>query len=148
MTVLIRKPTQADFGAWKTLFAAYIKFYRASIPDEIMSKTWARIHDEQENINGLVAEVDGQLVGLTHFLYHDSTWSDRKSCYLQDLFVAKSARGSGIARQLIIGVEAEAEAYNAFNLYLLTQQYNSAARSLYDSMLGATPFVVYRKKLP
>ena len=112
--------------------------------DDIETSTWRRIHDEASLVNGLGAEIDGELVGFTHFLFHDSTWSDRYTCYLEDLYVDPSARGSDTAKNLILGVEAAAKEKNAFRVYWHTQQYNSKARSLYDSITPPSSFIVYR----
>ncbi|MEM9774297.1 MAG: GNAT family N-acetyltransferase [Chloroflexota bacterium] len=147
MTITIRPPHLEDHDSWKKLFLAYQKFYRARIPDEVIQHTWERIHDLQADVFGLVAEKDGQLIGLSHYLFHSSTWSNRPNCYLEDLFVNKDTRGSGAARLLIEGVEAAAKDKGAFRLYLHTQEFNSAARSLYDTIMPRSSFIVYRKGL-
>lgn len=144
MSGIVRPLQQTDHDKWKELFAQYTSFYRAMVPDEIVSNTFRRIHDSTSPVNGLGAEVDGVLVGFTHFLYHDSTWSDRPTCYLEDLFVENAARGTDAAKSLILGVEAAAREKNAFRVYWHTQQYNSKARSLYDSITPPSSFIVYR----
>lgn len=145
MTITIRPPQKNEMESWKELFLAYQKFYRARVPDGIIEHTWQRIHNPESEVFGLVAEQNGTLIGITHYLLHATTWNDRPSCYLEDLFVAKSARGSGAAKLLIEGVEADAREKNAFRLYLHTQEFNSAARSLYDTVMPRSSFIVYRK---
>lgn len=147
MSVVIRPPTERDKDRWKALFAAYQKFYRAKIPETVVENTWKRIHDPASNVNALVAEVDGTVVGITHYLFHDSTWSERNNCYLEDLYVDKAARGHDAARKLIDGVEAAARARGAFRVYWHTQVFNGAARSLYDTVTPPSSFIVYRKAL-
>ncbi|MFK7800283.1 MAG: GNAT family N-acetyltransferase [Anaerolineae bacterium] len=145
MTITIRQPRKDEKESWKELFLAYQKFYRARVADEIIDHTWERIHNQDSDVFGLVAEQDGTLIGITHYLLHASTWNDRPSCYLEDLFVTKTARGTGAAKLLIEGVEASARKKNAFRLYLHTQEFNSAARSLYDTIMPRSSFIVYRK---
>ncbi|KEI70944.1 GNAT family N-acetyltransferase [Endozoicomonas elysicola] len=147
MTVIVREPEEADHRQWQDLFSNYQRFYRGHIPPETVDFTWQRIQDPASDMGGLVAELDGQLIGLTHFLYHDSTWNSKKSCYLEDLFVDKQARGCGAARLLIEQVEHIARESGAFRLYWHTQEYNGAARSLYDSIMPPSSFMVYRKNL-
>lgn len=147
MRLIIRPPLQSDKESWKTIFAAYQDFYRAKIAGEIIEKTWERIHEASSSVKALVAELDGNLVGITHYLFHDSTWNVRPNCYLEDLYVDRDARGSDAARKLIEGVELAARARNAFRLYWHTQEYNGAARSLYDSVVPPSSFIVYRKCL-
>jgi len=48
------------------------------------------------------------LIGFAHYLLHRSTWAQVCYCYLEDLFVEPSARGSGAGRALIAAVEAAA----------------------------------------
>ena len=43
-----------------------------------------------------------------NLVFHPSTWSTAPYCYLEDLFVTPSARGTGTARELLDAVFAEA----------------------------------------
>ncbi len=94
---------------------------------------------------GLVAEHDGGLAGLAHAIFHPSTWTTRSYCYLEDLFIARPHRGSGVARALIEGIYAEADRRDADSVYWHTQSYNAPARSLYDQVARSTSFVVYER---
>jgi GNAT superfamily N-acetyltransferase len=76
---------------------------------------------------------------------HPSTWTTSCYCYLEDLFVERSSRGSHIARELIEAVSTEATARGAAHVYWHTQQFNGSARSLYDQMARLTSFVVYER---
>ena len=147
MDVTIREPAAAEEERWRTLFAAYQRFYRASIPPEIVANTWQHILEPGSDVNALLAEVDGEVVGITNYVYHSSTWSDRPNCYLEDLYVDPAARGSDAARKLIEGVEAAARGKDAFRVYWHTQEFNGAARSLYDTITPRSSFIVYRKNL-
>ena len=94
---------------------------------------------------GFVAETDGELKGLVNALVHPSTWTTSCYCYLEDLFVDRDSRGGHIARELIEAVSTEATARGAAHVYWHTQQYNGAARSLYDQVARLTSFVVYER---
>jgi GNAT superfamily N-acetyltransferase len=102
---IIREPSPADREQWDGLFNGYNRFYgrhgSTALPDAVVDATWARIFDPKEPVHALVAEQDGRLVALTHYLYHRSTTAIEMSCYLQDLFTAPESRGQGIARALI-----------------------------------------------
>jgi hypothetical protein len=52
-----------------------------------------RFFDAYEPVHAIVAERDGQLLGLVHYIFHRSTIMIESTCYLQDLFTAESARG-------------------------------------------------------
>ncbi len=133
---------QADRPRWTELWRAYLEFYETELPDTIYEETWARIlHDTA--LHGLAARVDGEIVGITHFLFHNSAWTLTPVCYLQDLFVDRAARGHGAGRALIEAVAERARAQSSARLYWLTQSHNATARALYDRLAKHTGFVRY-----
>ncbi len=145
--VTIRKAEPKDEARWRALWAGYVDFYRASVPEEATAKTWAAILDPASDIGALVAVQDGEVIGLCNYVFHASTWSTQPICYLQDLFVDPTRRGGGAAKKLILACEEEAKAKGAFRLYWQTQEYNAPARSLYDTIVPRSSFIVYRKNL-
>jgi GNAT superfamily N-acetyltransferase len=144
---IIRPAASNDEVRWRALWAGYVAFYRATVSEEATANTWARILDPNSNIDALVAEVDGHVIGICNYLFHDNTWSTQQICYLQDLFVDPAARGGGAAKKLILACEEKAKEKGAFRLYWQTQEYNAAARSLYDTITPRSSFIVYRKNI-
>ena len=142
---IIRPVESNDRQAWEPLWDGYLKFYRAALTSEVTERTWAALCDPTSAVHGLVAEQDGQLVGLAHLIMHPTTWATRPTCYLEDLYVAKPWRGQDIARRLIEAVYAFADGSRAAGVYWLTQEYNAPARSLYDTLARRTSFVVYQR---
>jgi GNAT superfamily N-acetyltransferase len=112
---------------------------------EITDATWGRFFDPVEPVHGLVAEADGQLLGLTHYLFHRSTTALPLTCYLQDLFTSEAARGQGVGRALIEGVYAAAKAAGSTWVYWQTHETNQVARTLYDKLAAHSGFIVYGK---
>jgi len=145
--VVIRPATPQDEPAWRRLFGLYLEFYRASIAEAAVASAWRRILDAQSPVGAFVAQQGDAIIGLANYLFHESTWDERPVCYLQDLYVEPAARGGGAARQLIFACEEAARARGAFRLYWLTQEYNGPARSLYDTIVPRSSFIVYRKNL-
>jgi GNAT superfamily N-acetyltransferase len=149
--VAIRLVQQEDFQAWKLLWDGYNAFYGRSgpttLPADITSMTWSRFFDAYEPVHALVAESDGQLLGLAHFLYHRSTTQLGPSCYLQDLFTLDAARGKGIGRALIEEVYRRASEAGSPRVYWQTHETNATAMQLYDKVAEKSGFVVYRKLL-
>lgn len=143
----IRPLTRADEAAWRRLWAGYLRFYRAELPEAATAATFARLLDPASGMGGLVAEDDGGVVGICNWVIHPSTWSTAPTCYLQDLYVDPAARGSGAARALIEACADLARAKGCFRLYWLTQEFNAPARSLYDTLAQRTSFIVYRRPL-
>jgi GNAT superfamily N-acetyltransferase len=144
---IIRPAAAKDEARWRALWAGYVAFYRAAVSEEATANTWSRILDPDSNVNALVAEVDGHVIGICNYLFHDNTWSTQQICYLQDLFVDPAARGGGAAKKLILACEEKAKEKGAFRLYWQTQEYNAAARSLYDTITPRSSFIVYRKNI-
>lgn len=147
--IVIRSVERQDYDRWLPLWDGYNAFYGRSGPTalapEITATTWARFFDAYEPVHALVAEYDGRLLGLTHYLFHRSTTSIGPTCYLQDLFTAEAARGQGVGRALIDGVYERAQRAGSTRVYWLTHRTNQTAMLLYDKMADNSGFVVYRK---
>ena len=109
--------------------------------------TWARFFDGYEPVHALVAERGGELLGLTHYLFHRSTTVIEPICYLQDLFTSAAARGKGVGRALINGVYEQAQLAGGSRVYWQTHETNHTAMQLYDKVAERSGFVVYRKFL-
>ncbi len=96
-------------------------------------------------MHAALAWLDGRAVGLVHFIYHRSCWTVGDYCYLQDLFVADGLRGSGVGRQLIEHVYAQARAVGASRAHWLTHESNTDAMQLYERIAEPSGFLQYRK---
>jgi GNAT superfamily N-acetyltransferase len=130
-----------DRAAWDVLARGYKAFYRTELPDAAYEETWRRLI-AGDRIHGLGAKLDGELVGIAHYLFHAQTWSD-DVCYLQDLFTAEGVRGRGVARSLIDAVADAARARGAVRYYWLTKADNATARALYDRIAAFKGFLRY-----
>jgi GNAT superfamily N-acetyltransferase len=142
---IIRPARESDFAQWLPLWQGYQEFSRARIPEEVTRITWKRFFDEAEPVHCLVAEREGKLIGLAHYLFHRSTWLAENACYLNDLFVDPSGRRSGVARKLIEAVYEAAERQGARKVYWLTHESNAAARLLYDQVARHRGFIQYER---
>jgi len=133
MSITIRPIAVADKERWLDLYKQYIIFYKSTLPDEQYELTWQRLNSDF-NIDGLVAELDGQVVGLAHYIFRPSTWAENDFCYLEDLFTDPAVRGKGVGRSLIKELEKIALARGAKRLYWTTAPDNETARKLYDKV--------------
>ena len=130
-----------DRARWGELWQGYLTFYKTALPEARYAETWRRLM-AGEGLYGFGAHVDGRLVGITHCLFHASTWAD-DVCYLQDLFAEEALRGRGIGRALIEAVAGMARARGASRLYWMTQDSNATARLLYDRLASNRGFIRY-----
>jgi GNAT superfamily N-acetyltransferase len=147
--LIVRFVTRLDFDRWLPLWDGYNAFYgragATKLSPDITAMTWARFFDAYEPVHGLVAESGGQLLGLTHYLFHRSTTAIAPVCYLQDLFTTEAARGKGVGRALINEVYQQAQLAGSSRIYWQTHETNRAAMQLYDKMAERSGFVIYRK---
>lgn len=144
--VEIRPVTAADEAEWRRLWAAYLDYYETSVPEEVYRTSWSRLlGDDPHDFHGLVAERDGRLVGLVHYLFHRHMWRVEPVIYLQDLYVDPASRGTGAGRALIEAVYAAADQAGCPSVYWLTQDFNLTARTLYDRIGKLTPFIKYQR---
>ncbi len=146
---IIRPVSRQDYDRWLPLWLGYNAFYGRSgataLSPEITAMTWARFFDAYEPVHALVAESDGELLGLTHYLFHRSTTAIAPVCYLQDLFTSEAARGKGVGRTLINGVYEQARLAGSPRVYWQTHETNLTAMQLYNKVAEHSGFVVYRK---
>ena len=146
-SVIVRPVQEGDHAAWMPLWDGYNAFYgrhgATALPAEITRTTWERFFDPREPVFALVAESEGKLLGLTHYLFHRSTTRIELPCYLQDLYTAEHARGRGVGRALIEGVYDAARAAGIRRVYWQTHETNAAGRLLYDKVAKHLGFLVY-----
>lgn len=140
--IVVASIEPADRASWEELARGYKAFYRTPTPDERYEETWRSLHDAGSGFHGLGAYLDGALVGIAHYLMHPLFWYG-DACFLQDLFVAETARGHGAARALIGRVAETARSRGATRLYWTTQEDNHRARLLYDKVARFNGFIRY-----
>lgn len=143
----IRLAGEADYSQWLVLWQGYQAFYKVNIAAAVTLQTWKRFLDPAEPMHCALAERDGVLVGLVHYIYHRSCWTSGDYVYLQDLFAQAELRGQGIGRALIEHVYAAAAQGNAARVWWLTHESNAQAMRLYDQLAEKSGFVQYRKAL-
>ncbi|MEX0307478.1 MAG: N-acetyltransferase family protein [Ruegeria sp.] len=145
-TPTIRPLRPEDRDQWAEMWRDYLAFYETEVPDSTYKSTFARLlGDDPNDFSCFVADLDGQLLGLTHYLFHRHAWKEESVCYLQDLFARPEARGTGVGRALIQAVYDEADKQEAPAVYWLTQENNHTARKLYDRIGKLSPFLKYQR---
>lgn len=147
----IRPVNKLDYEAWLPLWDGYNAFYgrqgQTALDLNITQTTWARFLNDNDPVHAFVAEQNGQLIGLVHFIFHRSTTRLNDVCYLQDLYVHKDLRGAGIGRQLIQAVYDAALKAGTTRVYWQTQDSNTAGRALYNKVAKHLRFIVYSHEL-
>lgn len=136
--------TEKDRAGWEALWRAFCTHFDTDLSPAVNDGLWQRITDPAQPINCLLAfDAQGQPVGLTHYVLHLHTWSLRTICYLEDLYVAPVARGSGAAPRMIAALKQMGERQGWRRIYWHTHEDNYRARSLYDRIARRTDYVRY-----
>jgi len=142
--ITIRPLERSDKPGWLELWKAYLAFYEQDLAPEVSETLFERLHSDAGH-RAFVAVQENELVGLVHYLFHDSTWASSSTCYLEDLYVSEKLRGGGAGRKLIEAVyrAASEEPSASGKVYWHTHDHNTRARQLYDRIGVLSDFVRY-----
>ena len=141
--VRLAGPGDADDVA--RLLAAFRSWYGKDTPsDQVMHGVVTRLlrtRDAEYLLAG-----DGP-DGVAQVRYRLSVWTGVEDCWLEDVFVADSARGRGLGRALVEAVVARARERGCKRVQLDVDADNAPARTLYeavgfrDKAAGGTQFL-------
>lgn len=115
----IFQATPADLEETSYLFDAYRQFYGQE-PDHGAAA-------------GFIAERLANADSVIFLARHETSVAMKRMWYLNDLFVAESARQQGVARALLKRVASFAKETDALTVKLATSISNHPAKSLYES---------------
>ena len=128
-----------DLAELLPLMRAYCEFYGASPSDQALLELSTALIDNPgcEGTQLIAREPAGPAVGFATIFW---SWSTTNACrigVMNDLFVAESARGRGLADQLIEACRAECLRQGARRLVWQTAPDNRRAQAVYER-IGAT----------
>lgn len=132
MSVTIRPARLGDEAAILDMVVALAVYERE--PDAVKAteeSLRATLFGEQPQVFAHIAEFDGEPVGLALWFLTYSTWTGRPSLYLEDLFVAEAARGTGAGRALLTALAREAKARGCARMDWAVLDWNEKARQFY-----------------
>jgi GNAT superfamily N-acetyltransferase len=130
---------EADLDELLALMRAYCNFYEVTPPDDdLLALVRALIRDPgREGVQLLARSADGRVAGFATVYWSWSTTSACRIGVMNDLFVAESARGQGLAEKLIEACRAQCTLAGARRLTWQTAPENRRAQAVYDRV-GAT----------
>ena len=136
-----------DKAAWLPLWQGYLDFYAQDLPPDITDLTFQRALDPHEPVFLVLARDGacdgGRVVGFATFVLHRSTWARTHYLYLEDLFVAEAARGTGAGRALAEHVIETGRQNGCERVYWVTQETNKVARMVYDKLADLPGLITY-----
>lgn len=144
MSPSIVRPEPAHRDAWNRLYTGYATFYGVTQTEAMRDKVWSWLLDPAHPVEAYLAVVEDRgPVGLAHFRAFARPLSATTGGFLDDLFVEPAARGTGVADALITAVAEEGRRRGWSVIRWITAADNARARSVYDRIAVATPWVTY-----
>jgi len=141
---LVRDLEQRDRAAWQQLYAGYGDFYSTPLSDEKADRVWAWLMDPGYEAFGLVAVDDNDSpIAIAHYRQFARLLADGSGIYLDDLFTAPGARGTGAGTALIGRLEEIARERGAEVVRWITANDNFVGQKLYDRLASRTMWVTY-----
>ena len=130
MSVACRRATGADVGAIHRLLvqmATEVGRTVAVTPAILRAQGFG----PTPRFRALLAEAEGQAVGLVLCYPEFSSWRGQVGLYVQDLYVQPQARGRGLAHALMAAAWADAADWGPEYLTLMVDHRNTAAQDWY-----------------
>ena len=143
---MIRNIQPKDKKQWEKLYRHYADFYKVEMNDKILQTVWNWLHDKSHEVEGLVYEVDGNIVGLAHYRRMPRPLRGQDIGFLDDLFVDSDHRGQRIGEKILNELKKISK-INGWNLVRWqTDEDNFTAKKLYDKVATKTKKNVYELK--
>ena len=130
-------PAKADdIESVSTLIAAFRDWWGKDEPTlEQIRATTARLLDDPDT-EFLLAAADGDqpAAGVCQLRYRLSVWTGADDCWLEDLYVDESARGTGLGRALVNAAFERARARGCRRIELDVNESNADAIAFYEAL--------------
>lgn len=141
--------TDAHRQDWERLYQQYANFYGVEQTPQMRARVWSWINDPAHEVEGLVAvDADGRAIGLAHFRPFARPLAAATGGFLDDLFVAPEARGSGAAQALLDALADIGRARGWSLIRWITADDNYRAHAAYDRVSDRTKWLTYEIRLP
>ena len=134
-----------DHEAWSRLHRGYLDFYEAARPDEVSAVVWTWLLDPAHELEALVVrpEPGAEPVGLAHYRPFPRPLHGATACFLDDLFVARQARGTGAVDALLAALQERCRQRGWSHVRWVTRAENATAQRTYDRLAVRTELVTY-----
>ena len=142
---LVTDVQEHDRPTWEELYRGYGDFYEVDMPPAKLDRVWGWLHDPTHEVDGIVVRPAPAAapVGLAHYRPFARPLHGSVGCYLDDLFVAPAARGTGAVDALLHELRVRSAARGWDVVRWITRDSNKRARSTYDRLATLTPYLTY-----
>ena len=143
---MIRHIQLKDKKQWEELYKGYADFYKVEMNDKILQTVWNWLHDKNHELNGLVYEVDENIIGLAHYRRMPRPLRGQDIGFLDDLYVDPRHRGQKIGEKIFHKLKEISKSKGWNLIRWITCDDNLRAKSLYDRVSEKTNWDVYELK--
>ena len=140
---MIRDIEIKDKLEWEKLYQGYADFYKVEITEKILNTLWNWLHDSKHELNGLVFELDKNIVALAHYRRMPSPLRGKDIGFLDDLYVHPDFRGRKIGEDIINKLNEISKERGWGLIRWITRNDNHSAKSLYDRIAKKSTWDVY-----
>jgi GNAT superfamily N-acetyltransferase len=143
--VTFESVTPHRFDAWRAHYLCYAAALGEHADNAVAMRVWSWLLARTHGVEGILAiGADDELVGFAHFRPFPRTLDGNEACFLDDLWVAESHRGTGLAEALIDRVRTTARDRGWTHVRWVAEAKNARARALYDRIAEDANLVTYR----
>ena len=142
----IREIQLKDKEQWQELYKGYANFYKVEMNNQILETVWSWLHDRNHELNGIVYEIDENIVALAHYRRMPRPLKGQDIGFLDDLFVEPIHRGKKIGEKLLNELKNISKSKEWGLIRWLTRDDNLRAKALYDRVAKKTSWDLYELK--
>ena len=142
----IREIQLKDKEQWQELYKGYANFYKVEMNNQILETVWSWLHDKNHELNGIVYEIDENIVALAHYRRMPRPLKGQDIGFLDDLFVEPIHRGKKIGEQLLNELKKISKSKGWDLIRWITHNDNLRAKNLYDRVAEKTHWDLYELK--
>ena len=142
----VREIQLKDKEQWQELYKGYANFYKVEMNNQILETVWSWLHDKNHELNGIVYEIDGNIVALAHYRRMPRPLKGKDVGFLDDLFVEPIHRGKKIGEQLLNELKKISKSKGWDLIRWITRDDNLRAKNLYDRVAEKTSWDLYELK--
>ena len=143
---MIRKIQLKDKEQWEKLYKNYADFYKVEMDSQILQTVWGWLHNKNHEVDGLVYEIDDNIVGLAHYRRMPRPLKGKDIGFLDDLFVDSKYRGQKIGEKILNELKKISKSKEWNLVRWITHDDNRRAKSLYDRVAEKTSWDLYELK--
>lgn len=135
--------TKDHYDEWRVLYDGYADHYQVDLTASGVAQTWEWLHSAASPVTGIVAVLDGKLVGLAHYRAMPSPLRGAEVGFLDDMFVCNSARGAKVGEKLLNRLAEICTEQGWPIMRWITRDNNYRARTLYDRVAVKSDWNTY-----